>query len=92
MMILGESFYDMVTHEIVEFSPRDVDMVFVQTVEIQVVDVLNMNVVDTEYLYVATAVMSDGNIFAAQPFQDSDYANKIAETLAQYCEDVEYGN
>lgn len=92
MIIKGEPFYDMATHEIVEFSPRDVDLVFVQAVEIQVVDVLNMNVVDTEYLYVATAVMNDGSIFAAQPFQDRDYANLIAETLAQYCEDVAYGN
>lgn len=92
MKIKGELFYNMVTHEVVEFSARDVDMVFVQDCEIQIVSVIDYSVIDTEYLYVVTVMMNNGNIYAAQPFEDSRYANMIAETLAQYCEDVHYGN
>lgn len=34
MKVKGELFYNMATYEIVEFSPRDVYMVFVQDCEI----------------------------------------------------------
>lgn len=92
MIIKGELFYDMATHEIVEFSPREVDMIFVQDCEIQIVDVVDYSVVDTKYLYVVTVMMNDGAIYAAKPFENSDYATLIAETLSQYCEDTVHGN
>lgn len=92
MKIKGELFYNMVTHEIVEFSPRDVSLVFVQDCEIQIVDVTDMSIVETSYLYVVTAVMDDGEMYAAKPFESKEYASMIAATLAQYCEDVKHGN
>lgn len=92
MKVKGELFYDMVTHEVVEFSPRDIDMVFVQDCEIQIVSVIDYSVIDTEYLHVVTVMMRDGKIYAAQPFEDSEYAALIAEMVVQYCEDFEYGN
>lgn len=92
MRIKGENFYDMVTHEIVEFSARDVDVVYVQHCEIKIIDVNDMSIVDTEYLYVVTVIMQDGSLFAAEPFENKEYADFIAETLAQYCEDVAHGN
>lgn len=92
MKIKGELFYNMVTHEVVEFSPRDVNMIFVQDCEIQIVSVDDYGVIDTQCLYVVTVVMNDGNIYAAQPFEDSDYAEMIAGTLFRYCEDVAHGN
>lgn len=92
MEINGELFYNMVTHEVVKFSPREVGMVFVQDCEIHTVDTTDMSIVETEYVYVAMAMMLDGRIYGTEPFTNRHYAHMIATTLAGYCEDVAHGN
>jgi hypothetical protein len=92
MNILGETFYNMQTHEPVTFTIPQVELVMVQPVELSVLDAYSMDVVDESVIYVVVVVLQGDSFAASKPLENKVLAHAIADKLAKACEKYQSRN
>lgn len=85
MNILGEPFFNMLTHEVVDFSVGEVVAVMVQPVEVVSVDLEEMVEIEMKTIYCVIVVLDDGIFYSTQPLSSELLATKIATKLSDFC-------